>query len=172
MAGDSACETAVYNVESPRDGFVRRKPDLRRAPDQLWPKHTEAGYSRLGSDLPNDPSHRRAMPIYVFAIALRKLPEISIVHDKVVVQLPTAEIRMPDLDAGIQDCDAHASAVALSDCRRGLFRTDPVAYSPLLFDSPRQNVSKCHVAKCLGKGRLRAVPRTETVVAAEFPLER
>jgi hypothetical protein len=58
------------------------------------------------------------MPVYVFAIALCKLPEISIVHDKIVVQVPTAEIRMPDLDAGIQDCDAHARAVALSDCHR------------------------------------------------------
>ena len=67
------------------------------------------------------------MSIGVLTFALGKLAEIYVIHDEVVVQLPTTKIGVRDLDARIQNGDAHARSVALPDGRRGFLRCNPIA---------------------------------------------
>ena len=76
------------------------------------------------------PGDRGPMSIGVFAFAFGKLAESCVIHDKVVVQLPATKIGMSNLDTRIQNGDAHAGSVALSDGGSGFFRCNPVARNP------------------------------------------
>ena len=98
MAGDSASETAIDNIESSGNGLIGSEPDLGRASGELWSQHAEAGDPNLRSDFPDDPGDRSAMSIGVFAFAFGKFAEIGVVHDKVVVELPATKIGMSNLD--------------------------------------------------------------------------